>query len=331
MGRRLESAAEKVAAEAAVSRELSGQNQELAQHFGLLEGAERLSGSLDQQVSSAIDALADELRSQQQAVDARGEENRRRIGELKEQVRGEIRKVEETLSAAGRAKGMDCGGGAAALELACTQQLHEWNDLLRELDDAADLPSGAAAGDTAVGELHRRCAAQEIRSQSLSWRTGLSLQERNAVTVYTAAGYADINSFLRGFSSAYLYEGNRVHSENLHAALSRARTDAEVVAYRGIGQSGMGGWARLSDEELVGRFVYDKGFVSTSLSRSGAFGGATLLEIQVPRGSRGVYVGDISAVGKHEDELLLDRGQAFRITGVRREGGRRIVSVRVLN
>lgn len=56
-----------------------------------------------------------------------------------------------------------------------------------------------------------------------------------------------------------------------------------------------------------------------------------LLEIDVPKGAHGAYVGDISAAGHYESEVLFDAEQPMRITGVRRdEHGRRIISVRIM-
>ena len=81
---------------------------------------------------------------------------------------------------------------------------------------------------------------------------------------------------------------------------------------------------------LVGKVFSDKGFMSTSLEKGNAFGGGDLLEISVPKGSHGAYVGHISSAGHYETEVLFDVRQVMRITGVRRnEWGRRIISVQL--
>lgn len=57
-----------------------------------------------------------------------------------------------------------------------------------------------------------------------------------------------------------------------------------------------------------------------------------LLEIEVPKGSHGAYVGDISAAGHYESEVLFDAGQKMRIISVRYDrNGRRIIRVRIMN
>lgn len=88
----------------------------------------------------------------------------------------------------------------------------------------------------------------------------------------------------------------------------------------------------LPDNMLVGRVISDRGFMSTSLERNSAFGKGMLLEIEVPKGSHGAYVGDISAAGHYESEVLFDAGQKMRIISVRYDrNGRRIIRVRIMN
>lgn len=53
----------------------------------------------------------------------------------------------------------------------------------------------------------------------------------------------------------------------------------------------------LHDSILTGKIISDAGFMSTSLDRGSAFGGDLLLEIDVPQGSKGAYVGDIASAG----------------------------------
>ena len=70
--------------------------------------------------------------------------------------------------------------------------------------------------------------------------------------------------------------------------------------------------------------------MSTSLDPRDAFQKEILLEIEVPKGAPGVYVGDISAAGHYESEVLFDKDLDMVIISVRRdENGRRIIRTRM--
>ncbi len=61
-------------------------------------------------------------------------------------------------------------------------------------------------------------------------------------------------------------------------------------------------------DELVGKGISDKGFLSTSLIPDGQFGGDLLLKIDAPTGTKGAFIGDLSVVPT-EVEILLQKGQ----------------------
>lgn len=86
----------------------------------------------------------------------------------------------------------------------------------------------------------------------------------------------------------------------------------------------------MPDALLVGRTITDDGFMSTSLVRSSAFKKKILFEIEVPKGAAGAYVGDVSAAGHYEKEVLFDKDQILIITNVTRdEEGRRIIRAKM--
>lgn len=168
-----------------------------------------------------------------------------------------------------------------------------------------------------------------IEKYGESWASSLSPNELNAVKVYTGNGYSNINATLRGISDGY-EPGMREHSENLHIALSRASTPCNYTVYRGASEAALGDYNNLSDEELVGHVIRDRGFMSTSLDKERAFGGNIQFIIDVPAGSHGAYVSSISSVGKYEEEVLLDKGQMMRILDVSRDSfGRRVIHVEI--
>ena len=56
-----------------------------------------------------------------------------------------------------------------------------------------------------------------------------------------------------------------------------------------------------------------------------------LLEIHLPAGAQAANIESLSAAGRYEEEVLIDRGQMFHIVGAHRNGnGRRIVEVNAI-
>jgi hypothetical protein len=85
----------------------------------------------------------------------------------------------------------------------------------------------------------------------------------------------------------------------------------------------------------VGMTYRDNAYVSTTAAESVAnqfnnYGAGVKMNILVPRGKRALGI-EQSASSRlsHEKELLLDRGQTFRIVGDRNENGSRVLDVEV--
>lgn len=158
----------------------------------------------------------------------------------------------------------------------------------------------------------------------------MSIEEREAFRKYTGSAYANINATLRGIEKAFDI-GNKKNAQNLHSVLRDAYLPCECTLYRGVSSKALGGLKKLSDDELTGKVFFDKGFLSTSLESSSAFGGDMILEIHAPKGSHGLYVGHISSAGHYEEEVLFDINQNMRIDYASRdEFGRRLLKVTVI-
>lgn len=158
--------------------------------------------------------------------------------------------------------------------------------------------------------------------------------QKNAIHDYTKempSYYKNINGVLRGKQESF-DEGNKERSELIHDALSNAHTPCDITVYRGCSSDTLGSLSSVSDEELVNNVFVDKGFASTSMSRGGAFSGDLLLEIHLPAGSNAANIETLSAAGKYEEEVLIDRGQLFQIIGAHRDDfGRRVIEVNAIN
>lgn len=143
--------------------------------------------------------------------------------------------------------------------------------------------------------------------------------EWRAMKYYTSSGYDTLNPVLRqnkGDLTTIHDEKALKHIKSLDSAIEKAgRTTADVIVARGVKNGAR--WQHLK----TGDVFVDHGFGSTSVSNSTAssFAGEgkerTLLNIRVPKGSRGMFVGHHSSVG-HENEFILPRGTHFKIEGV---------------
>lgn len=108
-------------------------------------------------------------------------------------------------------------------------------------------------------------------------------------------------------------------------------TPCDITVYRGCSNDVLGDLAFAPDEALTDGVFVDRGYASTSMSRGLAFGGDMLLEIHLPAGAQAANIESLSAAGRYEEEVLIDRGQMFHIVGAHRNGnGRRIVEVNAI-
>lgn len=201
------------------------------------------------------------------------------------------------------------------------------------LADPTVISAGTAVGKGSTGCMHVAGAiapADHIKTCGKEWAESLSKEHKAAIHSYTGTAYSNINARLRGLEKSF-DPGNQECAIRIHQALSGASIPADCTVYRGVSSKALGMLRMLPDNMLVGKTFTDHGFMSTSLERNSAFGGDMLLEVDVPKGAHGAYVGNISSAGHYESEVLFDAGQQMRITGVRRdENGRRIVSVRIM-
>jgi len=148
------------------------------------------------------------------------------------------------------------------------------------------------------------------------WVKSLSQDERRAIYDYTGYEYhRNINSVLRGLEPVFA-EGNVNRVNQITEALNKSCVTENITVYRGVDKVALGAY-KDSPQRLIGQTITDKGFMSTSLSPEGAFDGPVNYIIQVPKGTSGAYVGDISQWGHKEAELLLNREQDMFVTDVK--------------
>lgn len=173
-------------------------------------------------------------------------------------------------------------------------------------------------------------AREQIMQNGEQWAKNLTPEEKEAFRQYTGTAYSNINRVLRG-TEKEMSPRNREYAKTLHRKLKQAQLPQDCIVYRGTSDKALGMVRHLPDKMLEGRIFMDEGFMSTSLSREEAFAGDVLLEIEAPKGSKGMYVGYCSSVGHCESEVLFDAGQTMRIKSVQRDKhGRRIIRVVII-
>lgn len=173
----------------------------------------------------------------------------------------------------------------------------------------------------------------QMRAYAKEWTENLSDSQKGAIHDYTKEVppyYKNINGVLRGHTNNFDF-GNEERSELIHQALNNAKTPCDITVYRGCSSDVLGSLASAPDSALVNGVFVERGYASTSMSRGLAFDGDLLLEIHLPAGANAANIESLSAAGRYEEEVLVDRGQMFRIVGAHRDStGRRVIEVNAI-
>ena len=211
------------------------------------------------------------------------------------------------------------------------KSLQEYESINFHSSNAAVSSSNAHQGGVnTVSNITNEQRAVMVKQSGQQWSTGLSQAEYQAVRDYTGSHHLNINNVLRGIESDFA-AGNESRAVLIHNALENSNIPCDCTVYRGASSRALGAYSNLSDSELIGLTIMDEGFMSTSLNRNDAFGGDVQLEISVPAGTHGAYVGYLSNCGHYESEVLFDAGQRMQITDVRRDMfGNRTICARIL-
>ena len=151
--------------------------------------------------------------------------------------------------------------------------------------------------------------ARRIQRSMGSWNA----EQKSALTRYTASS-SEMNGRLR--RAVDLSGGGDTTVGFINSAQAGMHpTTEKMLARRGCDFRQFGVGSVQDAMGMIGKTVTDKGFLSTSVGQSAAFGGELLLEIEVAPGTYAAFVKDISRYG-HENELLLAHGTKFEILGV---------------
>lgn len=153
-----------------------------------------------------------------------------------------------------------------------------------------------------------------------NWNRSLNIAERQAFIDYKkelypheASYYVNINNTLRGKDS--FTDGNQMRYIRLHNALGRAEVPCDIIAYRGLSRDAYN--SMLENSILAGGDgLRDNGFMSCSLACENLFNNTSdvILQLTIPEGTRGAYIGNVGNDFESECELLLDCGSSVFVT-----------------
>lgn len=134
---------------------------------------------------------------------------------------------------------------------------------------------------------------------------------------HTGPTYQEINGALRG--SSPMTPEVQAHINDIDNALAGNPISEPVVITRGTGLSHIG----MDPQDMVGQTFTEDAYLSTSLGGPApAFDSKdAVLHLQVPAGTPGIWVENVSAFGAGERELLLGRGLQYHVDRVVFEGG----------
>lgn len=147
------------------------------------------------------------------------------------------------------------------------------------------------------------------------WIKSLSNEEYRALYRYCAKEHKNINGVLKGTDSN---NSNEVLMmiKTITNAIMRTEVPQNVVVYRGSDKKSLG-IENCELNELEGRIIEEKGFMSTSLVEKVAMkhvkkhDGGILLKVKASKGAKAGYLGNISEY--MEAELLFNKNQKMII------------------
>lgn len=172
-------------------------------------------------------------------------------------------------------------------------------------------------------------ALEKLERELLDYtRSNWSLTEEEtwALHHYVGIDYSSINKKLRANIDPVIPSirddlPGRIAA--IDSAVDKSSIPRDLVVYRGMAVPAIEHFRNLKDpKDLVGKLVQDDGFISTSIrARTAAsFGSAgTVVEIRLPKGSKGLYLDSYDRVASGERELLLPRRSRFRVVGYKRK------------
>lgn len=140
--------------------------------------------------------------------------------------------------------------------------------------------------------------------------------ELGAIGSWTRTGHTSINDYLRTGNKG-VYQQYIQDAETLKSMIDRNIVEEPITVKRGTDFNAMNHlfgsdeW-RKEGYNVNGKVICDYGFMATSPDLHGGFGGNIQMYIDIPKGAKGIYIGDKSAA-PDEKEFLLQCGTKFDV------------------
>ena len=175
------------------------------------------------------------------------------------------------------------------------------------------------------GEWHDTFVQQDmkwIESNGEARCLKLDSEERNALNIYTGHAYKEMNQYLRGIVGETRYDQE---IELCKQALGKQKLAERQIVKRGcstrtletlIGQDQMEQVLAGKTDNLIGTIVKDEGFLSTTPSPHGGFGGSVTMWVELPKGSQALYIDSISRF-RGEFETLVNAGSNYCLRDIK--------------
>lgn len=162
----------------------------------------------------------------------------------------------------------------------------------------------------------------------------LSEAEETSISLYMGKSYKIMNRKLR--KEQPLSSSMKKDVDNMDSAMNKTTPLSQnIVTYRGTTNAAFGlkKSADITQSNVVGTIVTDKGFGSSSLNKEHAAGfGQNILRIHASKGKRGIYVDQVAtAFAGTENEWIFPRGTKYKILSAKKEGAKTFLDAEIMD
>ena len=158
-------------------------------------------------------------------------------------------------------------------------------------------------------------ARQALLTEAKKWDKLLSTREKRSITKYTF-NFGDRKGFefFRRLNAALsgrerLTPSLEKHATAISSGLKKFSLKENIVCYRGVDVNPVKG-------KSIGDLYFPGHFLSSSISRKGAFKKTWVIEIHAIPGVSGGYIENYSPYGKKQTEFLFDKDCGYRILDI---------------
>lgn len=186
--------------------------------------------------------------------------------------------------------------------------------------------TGEAANDFFYYDDDRRGLMAKRNSQYGKWKSGLSDDSKEALFLYTADGYGNVNDYLRKVNGWESINAERVEAQiaRIDDAISAFELKQSIVVQRGAGEVSLDSLIDRYEineiTDLIGKKYHDDAFMSSTVLMGNrvATSKPVVFEISIPAGKgKGAYINEFGSQYKDaEYEFLIKRGADFTITDI---------------